>query len=110
MSLSFRTRLALGHMAAVALILAVVGVGTDWLLSRVVIRFVDGELLDLAHIEAADLPSGSTQAVRIHEAPAAALPSFIRLDKFVQIIRLDGDIVAKSARYTSLPGEWRFPS
>jgi two-component system OmpR family sensor kinase len=97
MSLSFRARLSLGHMAAVALILAVVATGADWLLSRVVLRFVDGELLDLAHIEAATLPSDPTQAVRIHEAPATAPPSFIRLDKFVQIIRLDGEIVAKSA-------------
>ena len=97
MSLSFRTRLSLGHMAAVALILAVVAAGADWLLSRVVLRFVDGELLDLAHIEAAALPPEPTQGVRIHEAPATAPPSFIRLDKFVQIIRLDGEIVAKSA-------------
>lgn len=97
MALSFRARLSLGHMVAVALILAVVAAGADWLLSRVVLRFVDGELLDLAHIEAAALPSEPTQGVRIHEAPATAPPSFIRLDKFVQIIGLDGDIVAKSA-------------
>jgi two-component system OmpR family sensor kinase len=97
MRLSFKARLSLGHMVAVALILAVVAAGAEWLLSRFVLRFVDGELLDLSHIEAAGLPPQPNQPVRIHEPPATAPPSFIRLDKFVQIIRLDGQVLAKSA-------------
>jgi two-component system OmpR family sensor kinase len=84
-------------MVAVALILSVVATGTDWLLSRSVLRFVDSELLDLSHIEAAALPPEPTQPVRVHEPPATAPPSFIRLDKFVQIIRPDGQALAKSA-------------
>ena len=97
MRLSFKARLSLGHMVAVALILAVVAAGAERLLSRFVVRFVDGELLDLSHIEAAGLPPQPNQPVRIHEPAATAPPSFIRLDKFVQIIRLDGQVLAKSA-------------
>ena len=95
--LSFKARLSLGHMVAVALILAVVASGAEWLLSRYVLRFVDSELLDLSHLEAAALPQEPGQPVRVHEPPATAPPSFIRLDKFVQIIRLDGHVLAKSA-------------
>jgi two-component system OmpR family sensor kinase len=100
MALTFKTRLALWHMAVVAVILAVAAAGAQWALSRAVLRtIIDDSILALAESEAAALLADPTAApARIHEmAPGTAPPSFIRLDKFIQIVDLDGRVVARGA-------------
>ncbi len=98
MRLSFKTRLSLWHMAVVALILAGTAVGADWALSRAVLgQIIDGALLALAETEAGALAADPRSPVRIHEMPpGTAPPSFVRLDKFVQIVDLDGRVIARS--------------
>jgi len=97
--LSFKTRLWLGHVAVLAVMLALAAFGADWALRRVVLgRVIDDAILSLASTEAAALETDPGQSIRVHEiAPGAGPPSFVRLDKFVQIIDLDGRVVARSA-------------
>jgi two-component system OmpR family sensor kinase len=99
MRLSFKAKLSLWHMVAAALILAVAAFGADWAMSRVVQdRVIDEPLLALAETEAAAAQADPKQPIRVHEVtPGTAPPSFVRLDKFVQIIDLDGHVVARSA-------------
>src|SRR5262245_26074779 len=96
--LTFKTRLWLGHVAVLAAMLAVAAFGADWALRRVVIgRVIDDAILWLASTEAAALRAEG-QPVRVHEIPpGAGPPSFTRLDKFVQVVDLDGRVVVKSA-------------
>lgn len=98
-SLSFKTRLWLGHVAVLATMLAVAAFGADWGLRNVVLgQVIDDAILSLAGTEAAALQTDPRQPVRVHEiSPGAGPPSFVRLDKFVQIIDLDGGVVARSA-------------
>jgi two-component system OmpR family sensor kinase len=52
----------------------------------------------LAETEAAALLADPAAPLRIHEmAPGTAPPSFVRLDKFVQIVDLEGHVLARSA-------------
>jgi two-component system, OmpR family, sensor kinase len=97
--LGFKTRLWLGHVAVLAAMLALAAFGADWALRRVVLgKVIDDAILSLASTEAAALESDPRQPVRVHEvAPGAGPPSFVRLDKFVQIVDLDGRIAAHSA-------------
>jgi two-component system, OmpR family, sensor kinase len=97
-SLSFKTRLWLGHVAVLAVMLAIAAYGADWALRRVVMgQIIDDAILWLASTEAAALHAEPTQPVHVHEiAPGAGPPSFVRLDKFVQIIDLDGGVVSRS--------------
>jgi two-component system OmpR family sensor kinase len=99
MAPTFKTRLVLWHMAVAALILAVAAAAAQWALSRAVLRtIIDDAILALAESEAAALLAEPTGPIRIHEmAPGTAPPSFVRLDKFVQILDLDGRVVARSA-------------
>jgi two-component system OmpR family sensor kinase len=94
----FKTRLWLGHVAVLAAMLGLAAFGADWALRRVVLgQVIDDAILSLASTEAAALESDPRQPVRVHEvAPGAGPPSFVRLDKFVQIIDLDGNVVARS--------------
>jgi len=96
---SFKTRLWLGHVAVLTGMLAVAAFGAEWTLRRVVLGYIiDDAVLSLASTEAAALQADSGQPIRVHEiAPGAGPPSFIRLDKFVQITDLDGRIIARSA-------------
>jgi two-component system OmpR family sensor kinase len=96
--LGFKTRLWLGHVAVLALLLAAAALGADWALRRLVLgQVIDDAILSLASTEAAALQVDSTQPVRVHEmGPGGGPPSFVRLDKFVQIIDLDGNAVARS--------------
>jgi len=98
-ALRFKTRLWLGHVAVLAVMLTGAALAADWALRRVVIgQIIDDAILWLASKEAAALESDPTHPVRVHEiAPGAGPPSFTRLDKFVQIIELDGRIVARSS-------------
>lgn len=98
MHLDFKTRLSLWHLVCVALILAVAAFGSDWVLARLVRQQVDSALLALARQEIAAIERAPQEPLRIHEAPpGTARPSFERLDKFVQIVTADGEVLAHSA-------------
>jgi two-component system, OmpR family, sensor kinase len=105
-NLTFKVRLALWHAVAVAVVLAVAAASADWGLSRAVHGQVDSALLELAQSEAAAAQAERTNPPRVHEvAPGTSGPSFIRLDKFVQITDAEGRVVSKSATLgeSSLP-------
>lgn len=96
--LSFKTRLWLGHVAVLTAMLALAAFGAEWALRRVVLgHVIDDAILSLAATEAAALQAEPAQAIRVHEIPpGTGPPSFVRLDKFVQITDLDGRVVARS--------------
>jgi two-component system OmpR family sensor kinase len=98
MLLGFKTRLWLGHVAVLAVMLAAAAFGAEWALRSVVLgRIIDDAILSLASTEAAALHADPGHPIRVHEIqPGAGPPSFSRLDKFVQIIDLDGRSVAQS--------------
>jgi two-component system OmpR family sensor kinase len=96
--LSFRKRLALVHFAVIAAVLAVTAVGGYWTLSRAVHQQLDAALLALAETEAGLLAQTPDQPVRVHEVPAGPAPfSFVRLDRLVQVVDADGEVLARSA-------------
>src|SRR5262245_55593053 len=97
MALSFKARLTLWHLTAVALILTGTALAAHWALSRAVLdHIIDGAVLALARAEAGALATTPQLPIRVHErAPGTAAPSFSRLDKFVQIIDMDGRVVAR---------------
>ena len=98
MPLSFKARLSLWHMVLVALVLAAAALVANWTFARLVGGQVDAALLELANIEAGTIAANPGRPVRIHEAPPGTTPpSFVRLDKFLQIATLDGEVVARSA-------------
>ena len=105
---SFKTRLWLGQVAVLAAMLSVAAFGADWALRRVVVGgIIDDAILSLASTEAAALQGDPAQP-RVHEI-AVGPPSFMRLDKFVQIVDLDGGVIARSgtlgtARLPTPPG------
>lgn len=94
---SFKTRLWLGQVVVLAAMLGLAALGADWALRRVVLgEIIDDAVLALASTEAAAL-QGDPVNPRVHEiAAGAGPPSFVRLDKFVQIIDLDGRVIARS--------------
>lgn len=94
---SFKTRLWLGQVVVLAAMLALAAFGADWALRRVVLgEIIDDAILALASTEAAAL-QGEPAHLHVHEiAAGAGPPSFVRLDKFVQIADLDGRVVARS--------------
>jgi two-component system, OmpR family, sensor kinase len=94
--LSFRTRLWVGHVVVLGLMLAIAALGADWALRRVILGRVDDEILALAHTEAAALRDDPTVPLRILEITPGP-PSFVRLDKLVQITDLDGHVATRSA-------------
>jgi two-component system, OmpR family, sensor kinase len=96
---SFKTRLWLGHVAVLAVMLGLAAFGADWALRRAVLgNVIDDAILWLASTEAAALQADPAKPVRIHDiAPGADPPSFERLDKLVQITDLDGRVLARSA-------------
>src|SRR5947199_3309 len=83
--------LRVGQAGVLAAMLALAAFGADWALRRVVMgQVIDEAILWLASTEAAALQVDPGQPVRVHEiAPGAGPPSFIRLDKFVQITDLE---------------------
>src|SRR5215467_3170585 len=94
--LSFRTRLWLGQVAVLAVMLALAAFGADWALGRVVLGRVDDEIVSLATTEKSALETNPVTPFRILEI-AAGPPSFMRLDKLVQITDLEGHVAARSA-------------
>jgi two-component system OmpR family sensor kinase len=98
MHLNLKARVFVRHVVAVGLILVVASLGADWVFSRMVFGQVDQALLDLAQAVAAASLADPRQPIRIHEMPpGTAPPSFPRLDKFVQIVNLEGRVIARSA-------------
>jgi hypothetical protein len=68
-----------------------------WALTRLVLGQVDTALVSLAETEAAALQA-NPRPIGVHEfAPGTGPPSFRRLDRFVQIVSLDGEVLAWSA-------------
>jgi len=94
--LSFGTRLWLGHVAVLAAMLALAALGADWALGRVLLGRVDDEIHSLATTEQSALQTSPATPVRVLEI-APGPPSFVRLDKLVQVTDLDGRVVARSA-------------
>jgi two-component system, OmpR family, sensor kinase len=95
-SLSFKTRLWLGQVSLLAAMLALAAFGADLALRSVVLGRVDDELLSLATLESATLEDDPPPPLRAREI-APDPPSFLRLNKLVQIADLDGRVVAHSA-------------
>ena len=111
MTLSFKARLTLVHLIAVALILVGTALTANWALSRAVLsQIIDAGILALAEAEAAAMVEKPHPPTHVHEmAPGTAAPSFARLDKFVQIVGMDGRVMARSvtlgsARLPTKPG------
>jgi len=97
--LGFKTRLWLGHVAVLAVMLTLAAFGADWALRRAILgSVIDDAILWLASTEAAALQADPSRPVRVHDiTPGAGPPSFVRLDKFVQITSMDGRVAARSA-------------
>ena len=101
--LSFRTRLTLVHLAgarapAIVGVLAVAAFSAYWTLTRLVHAQLDAALLALAETEIGMLAQDGGGPITIHEMPPGpALPSFVRLDRLMQIVDAEGRVVARSA-------------
>ena len=96
--LNLKARVLLWHVATVGLILAVAAIGADFVFSRMVRGQFDQALLELAQTEVVAAMAHPDQPLRINErAPGTAPPSFVRLDKFIQIVDESGSLVARSA-------------
>jgi len=68
MTLSFKARLTLGHLAAVVLILVGTALMANWALSRAVLsQVIDGAILALAETEAAAMVEKPHPPTHIHE-------------------------------------------
>lgn len=105
--LSFRRRLALAHLVSIAVVLVITAWVTYWTLVQALRGQLDGALLALAEQEASILAENPALPVRVHEAdPGAAPPSFVRLDRLVQIIDGEGRVLARSSNL----GEARLPA
>jgi two-component system OmpR family sensor kinase len=90
--------LALAHLAVIAVVLGIAALSGYWVLSRAVHLQLDGALLALAETEVGMLAESGEQPVRVHEVPPGpAAPSFVRLDRLVQIIDSRGEVLARSA-------------
>jgi len=103
--LSFRQRLALAHLLAVVVVLALTAFGAYWSLARAVHGQLDAALLALAETEQGLLPDDPAQPIIVHEVSQGMAPSFIRLDRLVQIVDDRGHPLARSANLgkASLP-------
>jgi len=96
-ALSFKARLTFWHLLAVVVVLTITALAANWALSRIVLdQVIDGAVLALAEAEAAALTTTPQSPIRVHEGPpGTAAPSFARLDKFVQVVALDGRVIAR---------------
>ena len=96
--LSFRRRLALVHLAVIVVVLGVAALSAYWGLSRAVHGQLDAALLALAETEVGMLAESPTQPAHVHEAaPGPLPPSFVRLDRLVQIVDAHGEVLARSS-------------
>src|SRR5215471_11672098 len=100
--LNLKARAVVLHVMAAGLILGFASLGTNWVFSRMVLGQFDQSLLELFKTEASSILADPAQSLHVHEMPArSGPPSFPRLDKFVQIIDLDGHVVSRSANLGS---------
>jgi two-component system OmpR family sensor kinase len=96
--LSIRRRLALAHAAAVSVVLGIAAISGYWALSRTLHGQLDGALLALADTEAAMLADAARSEVRVHDAAQGHAPfSFARIDRLIQIVDAEGNVIARSA-------------
>ena len=96
--LSFRLRLALAHGTAIVMVLALAAAGGYWGLSKAVHGQLDAALFALAETEIAMLADDAGKPAVVHEAPrSAAAPSFMRLDRLIQIVDAQGQVLARSS-------------
>jgi two-component system OmpR family sensor kinase len=96
--LNVKARAVLRNVVAGGLILAAASVVGDWVFSGMVLGQFDQSLVALFKLEASSALADAGHPPRVHElAPDTAPPSFPRLDKFIQIVDLEGRVVAKSA-------------
>jgi len=104
--LNFRQRLVLTHWTVIVVIVACSAFAAWWQLSRLVHGQLDAALLALAETEAGMLAEAHGQPVTVHERPpGSAPPSLVRLDRLVQIVNANGEVLARSANLgdASLP-------
>ena len=100
--LNLKARVILLHVAAAGLMLGVASVGANWVFSRMVLGQFDQALVELFKTEASAVLADPMQPLRVHEMPpGTGPPSFPRLDKFIQIVDLEGRVVARSANLGS---------
>ena len=97
--LSFRKRLALAHVSVIVVVMAIAAFGSYLVFARNVHRELDAALLALAETEMGMLLSaGEGDTVIVHEAPPGpGAPSFVRLDRLVQIVDAEGRVLARSS-------------
>src|SRR5882724_8400917 len=101
--LNLKARAVLLQVAAAGLILGVASLGANWAFSRMVLGQFDQALLELFKTEASAVLAEPGGPPHVHEmAPGAGPPSFPRLDKFIQIVDLEGRVVARSANLGSV--------
>ena len=105
--LSFRSRLALAHAAAIVVVLALAALGGYWGLSKAVHGQLDAALFALAETEIGMLAEDGGRPAAVHEAPrGTAPPSFVRLDRLIQIVDAQGHPLARSSNL----GEAQLPT
>ncbi len=98
MQLNVKARAVVRNVVAGGLILAAASLAGDWVFSRMVLGQFDQSLVALFKLEASSAIADAKHPPLVHElAPETAPPSFPRLDKFIQIVDLQGRVVAKSA-------------
>jgi two-component system OmpR family sensor kinase len=101
--LNLKARAILLQVAAAGLILGVASLGANWVFSRMVLGQFDQALLELFKTEASAVLAELDRPPHVHEmAPGSGPPSFPRLDKFIQIVDLEGRVVARSANLGSV--------
>ena len=95
--LGFRQRMLLVHLVAVVVIVTCAAAAGWWLLSHSVRGQLDAALLALAETESGLLAESNAEMIHVHEpAAGSAPPSLVRLDRLVQIIDANGNVVARS--------------
>jgi two-component system, OmpR family, sensor kinase len=101
--LNLKARAVLLHVAAACVILGAAALGVNWVFSRMVLGQFDQALVELFKTEASAALADPKQSLRVHEMPPGiGRPSFPRLDKFIQIVDLEGRVVARSANLGSV--------
>src|SRR5262249_51086534 len=100
--LNLKARAVLLHVVAAGLILGFASLGASCFSPRVVGGCSAQPPLELFKTNASPILPAPTQPPHVHEMPARpGPPSFPRLDKFVQIIDLDGHVVSRSGNLGS---------
>ncbi|MDP9902080.1 sensor histidine kinase [Variovorax ginsengisoli] len=98
--LSLHRRLALAHVSVIVVVMTIAAAGSYFVFARNVRAELDAALLALAETEVSMLAASREDApVEVHEASrgTSAAPSFVRLDRLVQMVDGQGDVLARSA-------------